>query len=128
MAEDLSFEDTKRLAEQGSAWAQFNLGGMYEGDWGVPQDYAEAAKWYRKAAEQGNEWAQTSLGGMYYNGAGVEQDYVSAYVWWNIAAANGHEEVSTNKDLLIKRMTPEQIAEAQRLSRECVDSNYRNCP
>ena len=42
------------LAEQGSANAQFNLGGMYEYGEGVPQDYKTAAKWYRLAAEQGH--------------------------------------------------------------------------
>ncbi len=42
------------FAEQGLAEAQNNLGTMYAKGLGVPQDYAEAVKWYRKAAEQGN--------------------------------------------------------------------------
>ena len=42
------------LADQGVADAQFNLGFMYANGEGVPQDDAEAVKWYRKAAEQGN--------------------------------------------------------------------------
>ena len=33
--------------------AQDNLGGMYANGTGVPQDDAEAAKWYKLAAEQG---------------------------------------------------------------------------
>ena len=41
------------LAEQGNASAQYNLGVMYANGRGVPQDYAEAMKWYRLAAEQG---------------------------------------------------------------------------
>ena len=32
---------------------------------GVPQDYAEAVKWYRKAAEQGDVNAQHNIGLMY---------------------------------------------------------------
>ncbi len=32
---------------------------MYEKGQGVPQDYAEAVSWYRKAAEQGDAYAQT---------------------------------------------------------------------
>ena len=40
------------LAVQGAAAAQFDLGLMYENGQGVPQDYAEAVKWYRLAAEQ----------------------------------------------------------------------------
>ena len=40
-------------AEQGSAPAQFLVGSAYHFGDGVPQDYAEAVKWYRRAAEQG---------------------------------------------------------------------------
>ena len=35
------------LAEQGDATIQFALGSMYAFGKGVPQDYAEAVKWYR---------------------------------------------------------------------------------
>ena len=52
------FEMTLKLAEQGLAVAQFNLGRMYTYGSGVPEDYAEAVKWYRMAAEQGHEEAK----------------------------------------------------------------------
>jgi TPR repeat protein len=51
----------------------------------VLQDYAEAARWYRKAAEQGNAIAQTNLGTMYFQGQGVPQDYAEAVRWCNLA-------------------------------------------
>ena len=54
---------------------------------GVPQDYAEAAKWSRKAAEQGNAMAQSNLGLMYENGHGVPQDDVQAYMWFDLATS-----------------------------------------
>jgi TPR repeat protein len=41
----------------------------------VPQDYAEAVKWYRKAADQGNAVAQYDLGVMYDKGQGVPQNF-----------------------------------------------------
>ena len=41
------------LAAQGNAAAQYLLGLMYGRGDGVPQDDAEAVKWYRLAAEQG---------------------------------------------------------------------------
>ena len=44
----------RSLADQGNAGAQNNLGFMYRFSVGVPQDYAEAVRWYRKAAEQGD--------------------------------------------------------------------------
>ena len=38
---------------------------MYAERPGVPQDYAEAVKWYRLAADQGDAAAQNNLGFMY---------------------------------------------------------------
>ena len=49
------------LAEQGNAFAQFNLGLMYHEGQGVPQDYKEAIKYFRLSAEQGNADAQMVL-------------------------------------------------------------------
>jgi len=46
--------DIPKLAERGDAEAQDILGNMYYNGQGVPQDYKEAARWYRKAAEQGD--------------------------------------------------------------------------
>jgi TPR repeat protein len=85
---------------------------------GVPQDDVEAAKWYPQAAEQGHADAQYNLGLMYANGEGVAEDDVMGYMWWDLAAAQGYEAAKENKGMISKRMTPEQIAEAQKLSRE----------
>ncbi len=63
-----AFEETKRLAEQGDAFAQYNLGIMYEDGLGVPEDDAEAVRWFRLAAEQGYAFAQFNLGSVYYCG------------------------------------------------------------
>jgi len=48
-----ALQEFKPPAEQGNANAQFFLGYMYKDGKGVPQNHAEAAKWFRKAAEQG---------------------------------------------------------------------------
>ncbi len=50
---ETAVREFKSLAEQGNALAQSILGGMYDEGQGVPQDYAEAVRWYRRAAEQG---------------------------------------------------------------------------
>jgi hypothetical protein len=112
-------------AEQGDAFAQFNLGNMYRRGDGVPQDYKTAVKWYTLAAEQGYASAQVNLGVMYDNGQGVLQDYVYAHMWANIAAANGAD--GELRDLVAERMTPSQIERAQDLARECVKKNYKGC-
>ena len=113
----------RKAAEQGLANAQFNLGLMHGNGRGVLEDDKEAAKWYRKAAEQGSVNAQNNLGFLYYKGEGVLEDSVTAYAWFNIAAANGQEDGKSNKPIVAKRMTPEQIAKAQELSREMVEKN-----
>ncbi len=41
---------------------------------GLPKNYVEAARWFRKAAEQGNGFAQNNLGVMYAQGQGVAKD------------------------------------------------------
>src|SRR4051812_39033386 len=50
------------MAENGDAVAQYYLGDLYDKGRGVPQDYAEATKWYRRSAEQGLPLAQHLLG------------------------------------------------------------------
>jgi len=62
---------------------------MYLQGKGVSQDYAEAAKWSRKAAEQGHAAAQVSLGSMYIQGTGVPRDYAEAEKWFRKAAEQG---------------------------------------
>ncbi len=111
------------LANLGDDDAQYNLGLMYDKGQGVPQDYAEAMKWYRKAAAQGDAKAQTNLGVMYSKGQGVPQDYVQAHMWYNLAASRlppgtDRARAVKNRDIVAAKMTPAQIAEAQRLARE----------
>ena len=77
------------LAEAGDASAQFILGVMYFTGQGVPQDDAEAVKWYRLAADQGNANAQSFLGDMYESGKGVPQDDAEAVKWYRLAADQG---------------------------------------
>ncbi len=103
-------------AEQGHNSAQVSLGAMYANGRGVPQDDREAVKWYRVAAEQGDASAQFKLGAMYLLGRGVPQDYVQAHMWLNLAGANGKGEAAKLRDELAEKMTPQQLAEAQRLA------------
>ena len=93
---------SSKAAEKDNACAQFYLGWMYDNGEGVPKDYKEAAKWYRKAAEQESHSivseyelfskigfrsemydinihkAQYHLGLMYENGRGVLKDHKEA--------------------------------------------------
>ncbi len=70
------------LAESSNeAEAQYQLGRRhYEGK-GVPEDHAEAARWFHKAAEQGHSDAQRILGLCYADGDGVPMDAEEATKW-----------------------------------------------
>jgi TPR repeat protein len=91
---------------------------MYDRGEGVPQSYREALKWYRKAADQGDSTAQYNLGFMYASGHGVPQDDATAHMWFDLSAARGDDDAAKNRDVIAQRMTPAQIAEAQKLARE----------
>jgi hypothetical protein len=82
----------QKAADQGYGGAQNNLGSMYYKAQGVPQNYAEAVKWYRKAADQGNAVARYNLGAMYANGKGVPLDNKEAAKWFHLAADQGNAE------------------------------------
>ena len=73
---------------------------MYSNGNGVPQDYAEAVKWYRLAAEQGDANAQYNLGVMYHKGKGVPQDYAEAVKWYRLAAKQGVAEAQGNLGIM----------------------------
>ena len=105
----------RRAVEQGNASAQFNLGVKYYNS--LPQDYAEAAKWFRKAANQGNADAQYHLGVIYDKGYDLPQDFVQAHMWYSLAEAQGRTAAAWGRGRVAKRMTPAQIAVAQRRAR-----------
>jgi TPR repeat protein len=109
----------RRAAENGHPRAQQNLGVMYEEGAGVPQDFAAAEKWYRMSAEQGNVFAKLNLGVLYERGeSSVPRDVVQTHMWYNLAAAQGHVDAGQLRDDVAANMTPQQVAEAQRLAQE----------
>jgi TPR repeat protein len=107
-------------ANQGLPDAQYNVGVMYRDGQGVAQDYAAALHWLQLAADQGVANAQFLLSFLYADGRGVAQDSVQAYMWLNLAASKlpGDKEVSAALDALAAKMTPDQIATAQRQAQE----------
>jgi TPR repeat protein len=121
----------RKAAENGHWIAQINLSRHYADGRGVPQDYAQSARWVRKAAEQGESVALWLLGDAYATGEGVLQDYVEAHKWMNLAVARAsagladdrlvrhwHKKLAGRRDAVAKKMTPEQIAEAQKRASE----------
>lgn len=88
-------KETIKKAEEGDAQSQYQLANQYWLGWGVPQNPAEAVKWYTKAADQGSVQAQYSLAEIYANGEGVEQNHSEAMKWYSKAADQGNVDAQT---------------------------------
>ena len=121
----------EKAAAQGDASARNSLGLLYYAGLGVPKDYATARQWYERAAAQGHARALGNLAELYYAGLGVPQDNVRAYMWVDLAAAHltgdDQKQAAGNRDEVAHRMTPAQIAEAQRLAQQCQSRKFKGC-
>ena len=84
----------------------------------VPEDYAVASTWLRKSAGKDFPEAQSALGTMYTEGQGVLRDFVQAHMWLSSAFAHGDADAQKRLDSVAWRMSPTEIAEAQRLAKE----------
>ena len=113
-------------ADQGLAEGHFSLGMVYARGNGVHQDDMEAGRWVRLAAAQGFVVAQAFLAMMCAEGRGMPQDFVAAHMWYSVAQAQDAAgnpagpalRYSDELAAISARMTPAQIAEAERLARE----------
>jgi len=109
-------------ADAGDARAQAILGYMFANGRGVPQNYIEAAIWYRRASEQGHPTAQYMLGLMYDKGQGVPQDYVEAYKWLDLATGQASGRARQDwvriRDAVASKLSLVQITEGQRRALE----------
>ena len=114
-------------AKNGLKEAQFNLGILYYSGEGVIQDYSEAVKWYKLASMQGVSSAQNNLGIMYFLGEGLAVNYLYSYMWLNLAYVGTGEQTVKVRNAVAAKMTLQQIAEAQQMTRECLARNFKNC-
>ena len=101
-------------ADQENAQAQYVLGTIY---W-RKNDNAETFKLLLRSAEHGYGYAQDYLGSMYAQGSSVPVDNVQAYFWHDRAAAQGVQNAAEKRDLIAKTLTPDEIAQAQKLAQE----------
>lgn len=106
-----AFEWLIKASEQGDADAQNKLGTLFAE---IPMNGLATAE-FLKAAEQGNVSSMFNLGGMYQRTG--DRDYVLSYMWFNLAAIRGNNaDAIKERDILVKKMTPDQIAKAQQMS------------
>ena len=92
-------------------------------------DYTAALRELRPLADQGYGPAQYNLGLMHMTGQGLPRDLVRAHMWMGLAALRGHTFDQGNlpaaglRDKLVDHMTPDQVAEAERLAREWLETH-----
>jgi len=113
----------RKGAEQGNAYAQYNLGLLYEKGTGVPQDYGQAAQWYRKAVEQGVLYANNNLGALYEQGQGVPRSKVVAYALYS----SGYSDSYERRRKLADSMTAQETEAGEALSSQ-MTSDFRPPP
>jgi formylglycine-generating enzyme required for sulfatase activity/TPR repeat protein len=111
-----------KKAESGDKESQQSIGFILEDK----KKYGEAIKWYSKASKQGYAEATLNLGNLYADRAGAKQDFTQAYYFYSLAIAQGKiktanyrdryaaEDATEKRTALAKRMTPVQIAKAQK--------------
>ena len=90
----------------------------------LANDVNRAIEELKKIANQGDVEAQKYLAGMYRNGGqGLPQNYVKAHMYYSLAAASGDSEAAGKRGIVERKMTPEQIAEAEKLASEWKPGN-----
>jgi hypothetical protein len=108
-----SLADLRKFADRGDADAQWQMGVRYHNGEDVPQDDAQAMRWFQRAAEQGHVIAQATLGAYYWAGRGVPPDLSKAYFWSAIALAGGDENSKSRLEGLASQMTRAQVSAAR---------------
>lgn len=102
-------------AQAGNADAEELIGVMYAMGLGVAKDDRRAFEWYLRASMKAHPGAQSGVGWYYEVGRGVGKDLVRAYMWYVLSAIGGDPDAAISQEEVIKKMTREQVRDAQLL-------------
>lgn len=125
--QELSRNRTRSLAEWqatadgGDVKSQLELAERYRYGREVQKDLGQAIRWYVRAAVAGDDYAPYALGNIYADGETGVVNPSHAYKWYSIAArvsSDDSEELDQRKRELTDIMSPDDVAEAERLARE----------
>ena len=94
--DNMSFDEIKRLAEQGDAEAMCRLGICYLNGESVDKNYISAFEWFKKSAKLGCVDAMNRVGVRYFQGQGTSQNNEEAFKWFKQAAEKGHIKAMDN--------------------------------
>lgn len=96
---NLMFDLLKQSAEEGNAYAQYEVGMKYRDGIGVPKDTKEAFNWFKKAVDNGNTTAICPLAYMYYKGEATPQNHDMAFYLYHLDAMMGDKTDQFNTAL-----------------------------
>jgi TPR repeat protein len=118
-------KDHMQAAEAGDPRSLFDIGSIHEFGYGVPKDLKLAAVWYSHAADYGHPQGAYNLATMLESGEAGRKDEIEAYKYYLLAADGGFggvpydnnrlridQEAPSPMEVLAKKLTPAQIAEA----------------
>jgi TPR repeat protein len=118
----------RESADMGYAVAQYDMGVISRRGYGVPRSDTEALRWYRLAASQGYLPAMNNLGFLYAsNSPTVPTNLVNAYMWIYIASEKGYADAMKNIKLIETHLTKQQIEQATKKAKICVENKYKKC-
>ena len=113
---DAAYHELWPAARSGNADAEELIGIMHAMGLGVKQDYQRAFDWYLRSAMKGHPGAQSGVGWYYELGLGMpEPDLVRAYMWYVLSAIGGDPDAAISQEEVIKKMTQDQIEQANQM-------------
>lgn len=108
--------ELRPAADTGNAEAEELIGVMHALGLGVERDDVRAFEWYLRAAMKGHPGAQSGVGWYYELGRGLPApDLVRGYLWYALSEIGGDPDAALSRAEIVKKMTPDQIAAAERL-------------
>lgn len=121
----------RKAAAQGVLYSVAALGFSYAHGKGIEKDMERGVGLLRAAADMGESFSQYNLGDLYRAPGGLPKDLAQTYAWHAIMMASLPESPSVTNpatqakmievtqfrlDRLAQKMTPEQIAEGERIA------------
>ena len=100
---------------------------MYDNGRGVPVDDEQPVHWITKSKKKGEPAATLHLDLRYVKGSGLIQNYKKAYMWFDLAIHNGYSEGQKARDTVAKKLSSQDLIEAQEMTKRCLDSGYKDC-
>lgn len=113
----------ERANEQSRPEAPGLLGNLYDNGFGVPEDAAKAAEYFKQGAEKNDAYALFYLGYFYQSGRGVAKDYAKAIEMYQRASELGNSDAMGNLGVLYStgNGVPKDFAKAAELFQKASD-------